>query len=326
MIVIIFLHWLALSLCHDIVPGYVHQWLAGQGDLPGDCLLEGAELGQVPFLQYGRCSEVESNCEYIPYGKMDSKGRLEGESELVIHWTKGDHHDMNDDSHESYDDDEDISDNESYCYSVDVSLSIRAVRGYFRAGVPQGKVTLEHRNGEETVGTSVDGVLHGVTVTKNRDGKILYLGRYNQGRPDGWGWAFSPSNITDHGVLAIRVVGGVVEDGVYLDTENNRTVVGSYDEQAGTLSGYLVPGISLRVRDCLPYITLCPATLTTNTTQHLPFLVRLATTRVRVSLRDLVVYNRVPKTGSQALLFLLRDLSEATNRFRVHFPPTRYVL
>ena len=244
---------------------------------------------------------------------------------MVIHWTKGDSLEMRNDEDDISDDDGNDTDSDSYCYQVDVSMSIRAVRGYFQGGVPLGKVTIEHRNGEETVGTSVDGALHGVTVTKNREGRMLYVGRYNLGRPEGWGWAFSPSNVTNHGVLGVRVVGGEVVEAVYLDKENNRTVVGSYNEHAGTLSGYSVPGVSLGVKDCLPYITTttCPSSHTSNITQHLPFLVRIASTRVRVSLRYLVVYNRVPKTGSQALLFLLRDLSEATARFRVYFPPTR---
>ena len=56
---------------------------------------------------------------------------------------------------------------------------------------------------------------------------------------------------------------------------------------------------------------------------ELPFLVTVVSGRVRVALKYLVVYNRVPKTGSQSLLYLLRDLSEGTGRFKVHFPPTR---
>ena len=155
----------------------------------------------MPFIKFGRCQDVPSNCEYIPYGKLDSEGRLDGPSELVIHWTEGDSQDLRVD-----DDTEELADR--FCYSVIVAMSVRAVKGHFTRGVPQGRVTIEHRNGEETVGNSMDGILHGVTVTKSREGRILYIGRYSRGRPDGWGWAFSPSDSVEHGVIGFRLDGG----------------------------------------------------------------------------------------------------------------------
>ena len=40
--------------------------------------------------EFSRCEDILSNCKYILYGKLDADGRLEGLSELVIHWTEGD--------------------------------------------------------------------------------------------------------------------------------------------------------------------------------------------------------------------------------------------
>ena len=127
------------------------------------------------------------------------------------------------------------------------------------------------------------------------------------------------------------MVGGELRQGevVYLDTESNTTMVGRYNTMSGALAGFLMPGVSVRIKDCVPDISLpvCrPASQSRNTTISLPFLVTTTTTRVRVALRELVVYNRVPKTGSQALLVLLKNLSKDTGRFRVHFPPTRWSL
>ena len=158
-------------------------------------------------------------------------------------------------------------------------------------------------------------------MTRNKEGRVLYIVRYS----DGWGWAFSPSNITAHGVLGFRVVGGELRQGevVYLDTESNTTMVGSYNTMSGALAGFLMPGVSVRIKDCVPDISL---PVCRNTIISLPFLVSTTTTRVRVALRELVVYNRVPKTGSQALLVLLKNLTKDTGRFRVHFPPTRWSL
>ena len=185
----------------------VRRWLEEGDDLPGRCQNKDKNVmvgNSAPFIKFGRCEDVPSNCEYIPYGKLDAEGRLEGPSELVIHWTEGDSRDLRVDDVDS----DELAD--IFCYSVSVSLSVRAVRGHFTRGVPQGRVTIEHRNGEETVGNSVDGVLHGVTVTKSREGRILYIGRYFLGRPDGWGWAFSPSDMAEHGVIGFRLDGGLV--------------------------------------------------------------------------------------------------------------------
>ena len=313
-------------LTEQLLPRDIWLWLGGEADLPANChSTDGATSEHsVPFIKYGLCREVESNCEYIPYGKLDAEGRLEGVSELVIHWTEGDSEDITDEDGDAGDEAD-----ESICYSVTVPLSIRAVRGYFTKGVPQGLVTIEHRNGEETVGSSVDGVLHGVTVTKSREGRVLYVGRHRAGRPDGWGWAFSPSEDSGHGVMGFRSDGGEViwDEVAYLDMEQKKTFVGSYSEQLGRLSVYSTLDMAVGVKDCLPDISI-PACSgdTVNSRIELPFLVKIVSNRVRVALKHLVVYNRVPKTGSQSLLYLRRDLSEDTASFRVHFPPTRSFL
>ena len=104
----------------------------------------------------------------------------------------------------------------------------------------------------------------------------------------------------------------------------NKTFVGSYSEQLGTLSVHTEMKRLVGVKDCLAHISIPPCAAQTQIDSiELPFLLTIVSGRVRVALKYLVVYNRVPKTGSQSLLYLLRDLSEATGRFKVHFPPTR---
>ena len=111
----------------------VRRWLEDGDDLPGRCQNTDKDVmggTSAPFIMFGRCEDVPSNCEYIPYGKLDAEGRLEGPSELVIHWTEGDSRDLKVDDVDS----EELAD--IFCYSVSVSLSVRAVRGHFTRGVP----------------------------------------------------------------------------------------------------------------------------------------------------------------------------------------------
>ena len=104
----------------------------------------------------------------------------------------------------------------------------------------------------------------------------------------------------------------------------NKTFVGSYSEQLGTLSVHTEMKRLVGVKDCLAHISIPPCAAQTEIDSiELPFLLTIVSGRVRVALKYLVVYNRVPKTGSQSLLYLLRDLSLGTGRFKVHFPPTR---
>ena len=311
----------AVLLNEPFLTREVKLWLEGETDLPQRCQNKDPDLEnghKVPFIKFGRCEDMPGNCDNIPYGQMDADGRLDGPSELVIHWTDGDSPDL------KPEDDEESPD--TFCYSVSVPLSIRAVRGHFNRGVPQGRVTIEHRNGEETVGNSEDGVLQGITVTKSREGGILYIGRYRLGMPDGWGWAFSPGDTAAHGMVAFRADGGVISVGevVYLDRERNKTLVGRYSEQSGTLSVYTEEEVLVGERDCLAEISIPQCGSQTEIGKiELPFLVKIVNSRVRVALKYLVVYNRVPKTGSQSLLYLLRDLSLETDSFKVYFPPTR---
>lgn len=289
------------------LPKYVKLWLEEGTDLPGRCqdmYREGMEGNSVPFIKLSRCEDIPSNCEYIPYGKLDADGRLAGLSELVIHWIEGD-------SLEFRPEDVDEGDSpDTFCYSVSVPLSIRAVRAHFIRGLPQGRVSIKHGNGEETVGNCVDGVLHGVAVTKSREGTILFIGSYSLGRLDGWGWAFSPSDMDEHGALGFRAERGVVNwDGVvYLDMVRNKTLVGEYSEQSGTLRVDAGVKVSLDIKDCLAKASLTNfAGPTLTSSIELPFLVRISGNKVRVALKHLVVYNRLPKTSSQSFLHLLRS-------------------
>ena len=99
---------------------------------------EGMGGNLVPFLKLSRCEDILSNCEYILYGKLDADGRLKGLSELVNHGTEGDSLEIRPEEVGE----EDSSD--TFCYSVSVPLSIRAVRAHFTRGLPQHRVSIKH--------------------------------------------------------------------------------------------------------------------------------------------------------------------------------------
>jgi hypothetical protein len=71
--------------------------------------------------------------------------------------------------------------------------------------------------------------------------------------------------------------------------------------------------VSLGIKDCL-----AKASITSSI--ELPFLVRISGIRVQVALKRLVVYNRVPKTGSQSFCHVFNKLKGC---FQIHIPPNR---
>ena len=305
----------ALGIEDIFLPKVVRHWMEESKDLPEICHGETTELKtgeSLHFLRFGKCKRIQSNCQYIPYGSLDQEGRLEGFSELAIHWIEGDSDDM------KVEEDEDDEDDMMYCYSVHVPLTIKTVKGVFVKGVPQGRVSIKHRNGEETIGTSVNGVLHGVTIVRHKEGSILFLGRYSHGRPVGQGWAFSPSYDATPGAIAFMTNNGEVicEVVSYVDVGKNKIHSGHYNQESGSLSVFISTDLTTRVKDCLPYIDIhhCQES-DIKYTLELPFLVRVVGGRVRVSLKNLVVFNRVPKTGSQSMLHLIKDLSEEAETF-----------
>ena len=83
----------ALGLEDIFLPKVVRHWMEESKDLPDICHGETTELktGEtLHFLRFGKCNDIQSNCQYIPYGSLDQEGKLEGFSELAINWIEGD--------------------------------------------------------------------------------------------------------------------------------------------------------------------------------------------------------------------------------------------
>ena len=110
----------ALGLEDIFLPKVVRDWIEESKDLPEICHGETTELktGEtLHFIRFGKCKDIQSNCQYIPYGSLDQEGKLEGFSELAINWIEGDGDDM---KVEEDEDDEDDEDDMMYCYSLHV--------------------------------------------------------------------------------------------------------------------------------------------------------------------------------------------------------------
>merc|ERR1719495_2652560 len=89
-------------------------------------------------------------------------------------------------------------------------------------------------------------------VSTTGDGKLLHVGRYENGRIKDWGWSFHPSG--QHlGILGIK---SQSDKAVFIDKEHNTTYFGNYNAKSGTLE--VLHGLEWKVemKNCLAEVDI----------------------------------------------------------------------
>ena len=153
------------------------------------------------------------------------------------------------------------------------------------------------------------GCLHGPVFLLSEDRRLLFSGFFHNGRPQGWIAAASPSPNGGHGLLFLKMEDGRHQGAVYLD--QGRACRGTYNK--GRL--FDCTNIDLKKSPTclgLPHVENGKDAEKRNVS--LPFHIKFSVAgRVMVALKDILLFNRVPKTGSLGILNLLQNLSEVNN-------------
>ena len=156
-----------------------------------------------------------------------------------------------------------------------------------------------------------EGCLHGPVFLLSEDRRLLFSGLFHNGRPRGWFAAASPSSTAGHGLLLLKEEDGRRQEAVYLDQE--RACWGTYME--GKLLGCVHFDLKKPPTDtCLALPRIGHEKESTEREVSLPFHVKINSSgRVMVALKDILIFNRVPKTGSLGIINLLENLSKGNN-------------
>ena len=119
--------------------------------------------GAVPLYRYERCDFMEYWTEYSYEGKRDGEKKFKGQGKLVFRQDVGSNYNRGGQSNR-------IANKKEFCIIDNAFMSLSSVSGRFKSGLPSGEV---------------DGVLHGKVVIRNRNGGLMFLGRYRDGQPHG---------------------------------------------------------------------------------------------------------------------------------------------
>ena len=156
-----------------------------------------------------------------------------------------------------------------------------------------------------------EGCLHGPVFLLSEDRRLLFSGFFHNGRPLGWFATASPSQSAGHGLLLLKMEDGRRQEAVYLDQQSGCR--GTYKE------GKLLDCVHIDLKKspsdtCLALPSIGQEKDATVQDVTLPFHVKINSAgRVMVALKDILLFNRVPKTGSLGILNLLESLSKVNN-------------
>ena len=152
---------------------------------------------------------------------------------------------------------------------------------------------------------------------------LLFVGRYKNGLPHGHGWAFPPDmEQNDTGGLYVKFLNnGDVDKNrmVYVWPDFKHAAVGVYNDRDGVLEN----ATEFRItkygdKGCIRHIKIPKKVEMAKGTKRisLPAKIMSLGGRVHVMTSRVLMFNRVAKVGSQALIKLMSELSKK-NHFKV---------
>ena len=274
---------------------------------------EEAELreGAVPLYKYERCDFMDYWTEYSYEGKRDGDNKFKGPGKLVFKTDVGSNYNRGGHTHR-------IGNKKEFCIIDNAFMSLSSLSGKFKSGLPTGEVRIVQNNNAELTGQAVRGVLHGKVVIRNRNGGLMFLGRYRDGQPQGWGWVFPPDSADQSsGALYVRFEEGRVDGraAVVVEPSYQAAWIGRYDGQENCLQRavrFSIPAYG--DRGCIRHLKLPDYEAgeesgeTEEVQVDLPVHIKLTGGRLSVVSAKLVMFNRVPKAGSQSLIKLMVEL------------------
>ena len=268
----------------------------------------------VPLYKYERCDFMDYWTEYSYEGKRDGDNKFKGPGRLVFKTDVGSNYNRGGGGgHNNR-----IGNKKEFCIIDNAFMSLSSVSGRFKAGLPTGEVRIVQNNHAELVGQAVAGVLHGKVLIRNKNGGLVFLGRYRDGQPRGWGWVFSPDDPDQSsGALYVRFEDGRVDSrlAVVVEPGYQRAWIGRYDGEENCLQQavrFSIPAYG--DKGCIRQIKLPAYEAGADSGEAeevqvaLPVHIKLVGGRLSVVSSRLLMFNRVPKAGSQSLIKLMVEL------------------
>ena len=265
--------------------------------------------GSLPLYRYERCDFMTYWTDYLYEGKRDGENKFKGQGKLTFktpdtksNYNRGGHGQTNR-----------IANKNEFCIIDNAFMSLAEVQGRFKQGLPTGEIKIVQNNHAEMVGQAVEGTLHGKIVIRNRNGALTFLGRYRDGQPEGWGWVFPPDDPDQQsGALYVSFRAGQVDTrrAVVVEPGYQTAWIGRYDSQSNSLD----EAFHFRIeaygdRGCVRHLKLPEQDSSEERlTVDLPVHIKLTGGRLSVVSSRLVMFNRVPKAGSQSLIKLMVEL------------------
>ena len=303
---------------HEDVSRQLRSWLAQQRSKNKlvFCREEKEERplreGAVPLYKYERCDFMDYWTDFSYEGKRDGENKFKGPGRLTFktpdmksNYNRG----AQSQSHR-------VSSRKEFCIIDNAFMSVSEVQGRFKQGLPTGEIKIVQNNHAEMTGQAVEGTLHGKVVIRNRNGALTFLGRYRDGHPEGWGWVFSPDDPDQQsGALYVKFTAGQVDPGraVVVEPGYQTAWIGRYNSQSNSLD----EAVRFRIeaygdRGCVRHLKLpdYEGEQGEKFQVDLPVHIKVAGGRLSVVSAKLLMFNRVPKVGSQSLTRLMVELGQ----------------
>ena len=261
----------------------------------------------IPLYKTGLCGDMRHRAKHEYVGTRDDLNRFKGKGELMFLTEDMSIERQRNNGRLA------IESGSDFCILDNAFMSMKTIKGYFKAGLPKGDVKIKMNNFGEISGPCVDGVLHGKVVIKNKNEGLVFVGRYLDGVPNGWAWIFCPDdeNQSTGAVYAQFRKGEIVsEEMVFIQPGFEKAVVGTYNEAKGTLENSHKFQISAYGdRGCIRNIKIPKFKNAGKKEVVLPMKIKVVSGRVSVTSQRLLLFNRVAKVGSQSLIKLMVELS-----------------
>ena len=261
----------------------------------------------LPLYKTGLCGDMRHRSKHQFLGKRDKVNRFKGKGELMFL--------TEDMSIEKQRKGERlaIESGSDICILDNAFMSMKTIKGYFKQGLPQGEVKIKLNNFAEITGPCRDGVLHGKVVIKNKNEGLIFVGRYLDGVPNGWGWVFCPDDENQSlGAVYIHFKKGefVNQEVVFVQPGFEKAIIGTYNEAKGTLeNGHKFQISAYGDRGCIRNIKIPKFKKPGKKEVALPMRIKVVEGRVAVTSSRVLLFNRVAKVGSQSLIKLMVELS-----------------
>jgi len=262
----------------------------------------------LPLYKIGLCSEMRHHSKHQFVGSRDAENRFKGKGDLMFlteDLSLEKHRESNRLAIES---------GSGICVVDNAFMSMKSVKGYFKAGFPKGNIKITLKNFGEISGHGIEGVLHGKVVIKNKKEGLVFVGRYLDGRPHGWAWLFCPDDGDQStGAVYLQFNNGEIVDQkiVFVLPGFEEAVVGTYSEETGMLeNGHKFQISSYGDKGCIRHIKIPEVDKPGKKKVSLPMQFKVVEGRVAVTSSRVLLFNRVAKVGSQSLIRLMVELSQ----------------